>query len=60
MKHGKGYIKLTNGEMFEGHFNCDMIEGDGIFYQLKGKIIVGTWSNNKMFANRSYESKELK
>lgn len=54
-KHGKGYIKLTNGEMFEGIFDHDMIEGNGIFYKRKGEIVIGFWIDNKLFLNQSYE-----
>lgn len=54
-KHGKGYIKLTNGEMYEGVFDHDMIEGNGIFYKRTGEIIIGFWIDNKLFLNQSYE-----
>lgn len=54
-KHGKGYIKLSNGEMFEGLFDHDMIEGNGIFYKKSGEIVVGFWIDNKLFLNQSYE-----
>ena len=55
-KHGKGYIKLTNGEMFEGVFDHDMIEGNGIFYKGSGEIVIGYWIDNKLFLNQSYEN----
>ena len=45
-KHGKGKIKLTNGEVFEGYFNYDTIEGEGTFYSIKGEAIQGTWRDN--------------
>ena len=57
-KHGKGYIKLTNGEMFEGVFDHDMIEGNGIFYKKLGEIVMGYWIDNKLFLNQSYDEKK--
>ena len=45
-KHGKGKIKLTNGEVFEGNFVQDSIEGEGIFYSLKGEAVEGYWRDS--------------
>ena len=47
-KQGFGTIKLTNGEIFEGEFDKDVIEGRGKFYALNGKIINGVWKENKL------------
>lgn len=41
--------------MFEGLFDHDMIEGNGIFYKRNGEIIIGFWIDNKLFLNQSYE-----
>lgn len=41
--------------MFEGIFDSDMIEGNGIFYKRTGEIIIGFWIDNKLFLNQSYE-----
>ena len=45
-KHGKGKIKLTNGEVFEGTFVQDTIEGSGVFYSISGEAIRGIWKDN--------------
>lgn len=47
-KHGKGKIRLTNGEVFEGNFVFDSIEGEGIFYTNKGEAIRGSWRDNML------------
>jgi hypothetical protein len=41
--------------MYEGVFDHDMIEGNGIFYKRTGEIIIGFWIDNKLFLNQSYE-----
>ena len=41
--------------MFEGIFDHDMIEGNGIFYKRSGEIVIGFWIDNKLFLNQSYE-----
>jgi hypothetical protein len=47
-KHGKGKIRLTNGEVFEGNFVYDSIEGHGIFYTNSGEVINGFWKDNML------------
>ena len=47
-RHGKGKIKLSNGEMFVGQFNHDIIEGEGEYHKLNGEVVLGHWNNNKL------------
>ena len=35
-KHGKGLIRLSNDEYFEGNFVYDVIEGEGVFHKKNG------------------------
>ena len=45
-KDGYGKIQLTNGEVFEGTFVEDAIEGEGRYYPMKNQPIVGLWRDN--------------
>ena len=47
-KEGRGKIMLTNGEMFEGDFNNDRIQGFGKFFMKDGTIIEGIWRDSKL------------
>jgi len=47
-KEGRGKIKLSNGETFEGDFHNDRIQGFGKFYTLDEKIIEGIWRESKL------------
>jgi len=38
-KEGRGKIRLCNGELFEGDFHVDRIQGFGKFHTLDGKVI---------------------
>lgn len=42
-KQGFGSIKLTSGEIFQGEFEKDVIDGKGKFYSSEGKVITGIW-----------------
>ena len=42
-KDGKGKLKFSNGEIFEGTFKKDMVEGEGTFTSLDGRKIHGIW-----------------
>jgi hypothetical protein len=42
-KEGRGKIRLTNGELFEGDFHVDRIQGFGKFCFLDGSIVEGIW-----------------
>jgi hypothetical protein len=44
--------------MYEGLFDNDMIEGNGIFYKRLGEIVIGYWIDNKLFLNQSYEGEK--
>jgi hypothetical protein len=48
LKHGKGKILLSNGELFSGNFIWDVVEGEGKFLTLGGVEIHGIWKNNKL------------
>lgn len=37
---------MSNGEMFEGEFEKDCINGEGIFYSQYGEKCEGRWDNN--------------
>lgn len=39
-------MKYYNGEVFEGEFKEDMIDGRGRFTRLSGEIITGIWRNS--------------
>lgn len=43
MKEGSGKLELTNGEVFEGSFYHDSIEGQGTFYRQDGRRVRGVW-----------------
>lgn len=42
-RHGKGKLKLSNGELYLGDFVDDQIHGQGKFYRLNGQVIHGRW-----------------
>ena len=41
-----GKLFLSNGEVFEGLFKKDSINGQGKFTNLQGEVIEGVWENN--------------
>jgi hypothetical protein len=43
-----GRLTLTNGEVLEGQFSDDYIEGEAVFHTLDGEAIRGTWSKNAL------------
>jgi hypothetical protein len=43
MKEGPGRLELTNGEVLDGRFYQDSIEGQGTFYTLDGRRVRGIW-----------------
>lgn len=47
-KEGRGRIKLSNGEVFEGDFHEDKIQGFGKFHAIEGKVIEGMWRDSKL------------
>lgn len=47
-KQGRGRIKLSNGEVFEGDFHEDKIQGFGKFHTLQGKTLEGIWRESKL------------
>ena len=47
-KEGRGRIKLSNGEVFEGDFHQDKIQGVGKFHSLEGKVVEGMWRDSKL------------
>jgi hypothetical protein len=47
-KEGKGKWYLSNGEVFEGHFKDDMVDGEGLLNRENGTRIRGIWRKNKL------------
>ena len=47
-KNGKGRLTLTNGEVLEGEFREDFIEGEATFHTVEGEAISGVWSKNTL------------
>jgi hypothetical protein len=47
-KEGFGKLRLSNGEVFEGEFKYDKIDGKGRFYTLGGGVVSGLWKENKL------------
>jgi hypothetical protein len=47
-KDGRGKIHLSNGELFEGDFHLDLIQGFGKFHTLDGRVIEGIWRESKL------------
>lgn len=47
-RHGKGKITLSNGQVFVGRFNKDVIEGEGEYHTLGGEVVYGKWQNNQL------------
>lgn len=47
-KEGRGKIKLSNSELFEGDFHHDRIQGFGKFHTLDGKLIEGIWREARL------------
>lgn len=47
-KEGRGRIKLSNSEVFEGDFHNDRIQGFGKFHTLEGKVVEGIWRESKL------------
>ena len=45
-KEGLGRLYLSNGEMFEGYFEADCINGEGVFHDKYGEKYEGRWENN--------------
>jgi hypothetical protein len=45
---GLGTIKLSNGELFEGVFLSDEMEGPGKFYRVDGGVVEGVWRGSRM------------
>ena len=39
---------LTNGEVYKGEFNADMVHGEGAFKRLNGNLIRGIWEEGKL------------
>jgi hypothetical protein len=47
-KEGRGMIKLSNGELFEGDFHNDRIQGFGKFHTIDGGTIEGIWRESRL------------
>ena len=52
-KHGKGKLKLSNGEVFIGSFMEDNVEGEGKFYHQDGSVVAGKWSKGFLMSQTS-------
>ena len=47
-KEGRGRIRLSNGEVFEGDFHNDRIQGFGKFHNLEGSVVEGIWKESRL------------
>lgn len=47
-KQGRGRIKLTNNEIFEGDFHLDRIRGYGKFLKEDGQVVEGIWKDSRL------------
>lgn len=48
LRHGKGKYRFPNGRIYDGDWNRDCIEGNGILYDENWKIIYkGEWKKNE-------------
>ena len=45
-KNGKGKLTLSNGSEYNGDFNDDLLDGNGIFKWNEGKYYNGEWKQN--------------
>lgn len=45
-KNGMGKLYLSNGEIFQGYFKADDVDGEGTFFCKGGETIVGKWKSN--------------
>ena len=41
-------MTFVNGEVYEGEFNNDIIDGNGKFYTMYGDTIDGIWEENNL------------
>jgi hypothetical protein len=48
LKSGSGKLKFSNGELFEGSFVEDMVQGEGMFYCRDGQRIHAVWMENQL------------
>ena len=53
-KQGFGLIKFSSGEVFEGEFVNDKMEGKGKFHKKDGTIINGLWRGSKFILKLWY------
>ena len=50
-KQGYGKIYFSNGNLFEGTFKDDIVNGDGTIYNAEGQIVLmGRWANNHLIS----------
>jgi hypothetical protein len=45
MKHGVGEFKFSNGNVYEGEFKADRINGQGRYTYSEGHVYEGNWKD---------------
>lgn len=47
LKHGQGYLVLSDGSVYEGNFCSDLLEGSGTVKRKNGLVYTGQFKNGK-------------
>lgn len=48
MKEGRGKLSLSNGDSFDGNFENDTVEGEGVYTFAEGGQVHGVWRENRL------------
>lgn len=54
IRHGKGRLELTNGDVYDGHFRNNKKYGTGKLTKTDGTVYEGVWSGDKMQGTVTY------
>lgn len=54
-RHGRGKLKMSNGDMYDGEFQNDYQHGYGILYFAQGGKYTGSWANGKYHGRGKHE-----
>ena len=55
--HGYGKIEWADGRRYEGEYENDKKQGQGIFYWADGRKYVGTWKDGQQHGQGDYYQK---